>query len=45
MRCGIDLGGTKTEAVILDDTGEIIGAHAKPRLPKTMARFWTLSKT
>ena len=24
MRCGIDLGGTKTEAVILDDTGEII---------------------
>ena len=24
MRCGIDLGGTKTEAVILDDNGEII---------------------
>ena len=24
MRCGIDLGGTKTEAVLLDDTGEII---------------------
>ena len=40
MRCGIDLGGTKTEAVILDDTGEII-ATAKPRLPKTMTRFWT----
>ena len=24
MRCGIDLGGTKTEAVILDDNGEIV---------------------
>ena len=24
MRCGIDLGGTKTEAVIMDDTGEIV---------------------
>ncbi|MED5323361.1 MAG: ROK family protein, partial [Pseudomonadota bacterium] len=24
MRCGIDLGGTKTEAVIMDDFGEIV---------------------
>lgn len=30
MRCGIDLGGTKTEAVILDDAGDIIWRDRVP---------------
>ena len=30
MRCGLDLGGTKIEAIILDDAGEIIWRQRQP---------------
>jgi fructokinase len=30
LRCGIDLGGTKTEAVVLADSGEVIWRERRP---------------
>ena len=30
MRIGIDFGGTKTEAIALDDAGEILARERRP---------------
>ena len=40
MRCGIDLGGTKTEAVVMDDVGEIVW-RMREATPAERGAFWT----